>query len=338
MRCIACTIRDSMPPEQSAQFQARVLIVLGVIMLYGATRLALSLWTDDDGIWPRRRAVTQWLPICATVIAALALKQPAIAIGLIFGSSVACLSLVIGLGSCFGMLTDVPPNSRVWPMVLPVVLLILMMGFHGSFTWVHGAMLLGLGAAILGVWLEKPQADRLIPLGDPRPPKPTRGLLTIGACILAVAGGLLAVRGLPGSATRLLTPDIAAATVLSPLLLLPALGAATTVAHRGQMGNVITAVTGTVLLNLCLLLPLVIFVGAGRALLGHMAIDSAAAATTFPLIAWRVDTVLMVVLSFALVPIAAARWVPERFESMLLIGAYVAYLFVKMVFARVMSM
>jgi Ca2+/Na+ antiporter len=327
-----------MPPEQFSQFVARGLIVLGVIILYGATRLAMSLWTEAEGIWPRRRAITQWLPICATVLAALALKQPNIAIGLIFGSSVACLSLVIGIGSCFGMLTDIPPNSRVWPMVLPVALLILMMGFHGSFTWVHGAMLMGLGGAILGVWIERPHADRLVPLESPTSVKSARGVLTLVAFVVAIVGGFLAVRGSADSGTRMLPPDLAAATVLSPLLLLPALGAATTVAHRGQMGHVVTAVTGTVLLNLCLLLPLVIFVGAGRALFHQIPLDAAAATTTFPLIAWRVDTVLIVVLSFGLVPVAAARWVPERFESMLLIGAYVAYLFVKMVFARVMSM
>ena len=325
-----------MPADQLAQYQARGSIVLGVIILYAATRLAFTLWTDIDGVWPRRRALAQWFPICATVVAALCLNQPGIAVGLIFGSSVACLSLVIGLGSCFGMLTDIPSNSRVWPLVLPVGLLLLIMGFHGSFTWTHGAMLLGLGGAILGVWNERPEAGRLVPTQEPK--NPWRGLLTAAAVVLAIGGGFLAAHGLPGSATRLLTPDIAAAAVLSPLLLLPALGAATTVAHRGQMGNVITAVTGTVLLNLCLLLPLVIFVGAGRALLHHIPLDAAAAATTFPLVVWRVDTVLIVVLSFALIPIAAARWVPERFESMLLIGAYVAYLFVKMVFARVMSM
>jgi hypothetical protein len=327
-----------MPPEQSAQLQARGMVVLGVIILYGATRLALAMWTDDDGLWPRRRALAQWLPICATVLAAVALNQPDIAIGLIFGSSVACLSLVIGLGSCFGMLTEVPHNSRVWPMVLPVGLLIMMMGFHGSFTWVYGAMLLGLGGALLGVWIEQPQADRIVPAGGSVPLKPGRLPLTLLALILAAVGGMLASHGTATSSSRAITPDVMAATVLSPLLLLPAMGAATTVAHRGRLGNVITSVTGTVLLNLCLLLPLVIFAGAARALIHHIPLDAATATTVFPLITWRVDSVLIVVLSFALIPVAAARWVPERFESLLLIGGYVAYLFVKMVFARFMAL
>src|SRR5665213_268261 len=178
-----------MPPELSAQYRSMGLIVLGVIILYAATRLALWLWTDDNGIWPRRRALAQWLPICATVLAAPVLKQPGIAIGLIFGTSGACLSLVIGLGSCFGMLTDIPPNSRVWPMVLPVALLILMMGFHGSFTWVHGAMLMGLGGAVLGVWIERPQADRLVPVQEPATAHSKRGRLTVLALVLAAAGG-----------------------------------------------------------------------------------------------------------------------------------------------------
>jgi hypothetical protein len=59
--------------------------------------------------------------------------------------------------------------------------------------------------------------------------------------------------------------------------------------------------------------------------------------TPFPVVTWRVDTVILVVLGFALIPVAMGRWLPERVESGLLILAYLAYLFVKAIVARAMS-
>lgn len=337
---------------------AELLVILGVVIQYAATRLALAAWTRYDGIWPRRRAVVQWLPILATTLVAVVSGQTGAAIGLIFGSSVACLSLVMGLSSCFGLMRELPPNSRVWPLVLPAALLVLMIGFQGSFTWVHGLMLMLMGATFLGVWLEHPgaTAGATLPFANPTDPQPVAPVpATLGAIVLAALGAWVAVRGAvaTGAHSRALPPELLASTVLSPLLLLPALGSATTVAQRGQMGHVVTALCGTVLLNLCLLLPLVIFVDTIHHLAAHApaaaaaASDPSAAATAvvgaatpgtpFPLVTWRVDAVLLVVLGFALVPVSIGRWLPERFESILLIGTYVAYLFVKAIVARALS-
>src|SRR6476661_1927609 len=134
---------------------AEFLVIVGVIIQYAATRLALAAWTRYDGYWPRRRALVQWLPICASTLAATVMGQTGVAIGLVFGSSVACLSLVMGLSSCFGGVRELPPNSRLWCLVMPAALLVLMMGFHGSFVLL-GAMLLIMGATFLAVWVEKP--------------------------------------------------------------------------------------------------------------------------------------------------------------------------------------
>jgi hypothetical protein len=78
-----------------------------------------------------------------------------------------------------------------------------------------------------------------------------------------------------------------------------------------------------VLLNLCLLLPIVILLNYVLAGVLHA---SESRATPYPLIVWRVDTVMLVVLGFAIVPVAAGRWLPGRLESMLLVLAYAAYL------------
>jgi Ca2+/Na+ antiporter len=93
------------------------------------------------------------------------------------------------------------------------------------------------------------------------------------------------------------------------------------IAQEGHTDRVVTALCGTVLLNLCLLLPAIVLIEFVRgALHGH------AQPMTFPLITWRVDAVLLVVLGFALIPLAADRWLPERLEAMLLVIVYAGYL------------
>jgi Ca2+/Na+ antiporter len=335
--------------ESGGRVGAELLVIVGVIIQYAATRLALASWTRYDGYWPRRRALVQWLPICASTLAATAMGQVGVAIGLVFGSSVACLSLVMGLSSCFGGLRELPANSRLWLLVLPAALLVLMMGFHGSFTMAHGMMLLVMGATFLAVWIERPGSIGGVPIATateisspPRPPVSA----TVAAIILAVLGAWVAIRGtvMTGEHSRMLPADLLAATVLSPLLLLPALGSATTVAQRGQMGHVVTALCGTVLLNLCVLLPVVIFTDGVHSLLTQPHVSEATAiigatvkTTPFPVVTWRVDTVVLVVLGFAMIPVSTGRWLPDRFESVLLIAAYIAYLFVKAIVARAVA-
>jgi hypothetical protein len=92
-----------------------------------------------------------------------------------------------------------------------------------------------------------------------------------------------------------------------------------------------------VLINLCGVLPLVIL--AHHALSGllpaaataNVAVDSAGFAqriqpAPYPVISWRVDTVILVVLGFGMVPWAIGRWTISRAESVALIFAYAIYL------------
>jgi len=38
-----------------------------------------------------------------------------------------------------------------------------------------------------------------------------------------------------------------------------------------------------------------------------------------------------------MIPVSTGRWLPDRFESVLLIAAYIAYLFVKAIVARAVA-
>jgi Ca2+/Na+ antiporter len=321
--------------ESGARLVAETVLIVGVTVLYVATRLALSSWARLDGTAPRRRAVAQWLPILATTAAALALREPAVAIGLIFGTSIACLSLVLGLSSYIAPLQELPPDRRVWPLVLPASLLVLLIGFRGNFTWVHALMLMAMGATFLGVWMERPGADGGPPLAVPTESPSNHVGLTMLAVVLAIVGGWAAVKGAiqTGEHSRMISAPLMATAVLSPLMMLPALGSATIAAHRGQIGNVITSLCGTVQLNLCALLPAVILIDALGGTVLHLSNATAVAATggalpatPFPLVTWRVDAVVLVLLAFSLIPVASGRWLPDRLESMLLIVVYAAYL------------
>jgi hypothetical protein len=89
------------------------------------------------------------------------------------------------------------------------------------------------------------------------------------------------------------------------------------------------------MLNLCLLLPMVVLIHG----LNHAAFDRGIIlwpwhvpapvswpAMPYPMAAWRVDNVLLVVLGFSLLPIAMGRWLIGRLESFLLIIGYIIYL------------
>ena len=186
------------------------------------------------------------------------------------------------------------------------------------------------------------------------------------AVALAVAAGRgwSGGRRSVGTTSRLRpSAGLLAAGVLSPLLVLPMLSSAADRAHRGRSAEACGAMVGIALLNLCALLPAVILVWYARtfaaaggwpaALAAAGAVPafgpvpngppaplnpvflkraqwSAAFATgrpvPLPMSLWRVDVVVLLVLGFALTPLALGRWVVGRLEGVGLVVAYAAYL------------
>src|SRR5271170_2953961 len=86
----------------------KLMVASGV--LYAVTRVAVFALARPDGSNPGRRALAQWFAIAATVIAAILWRHTeagnsdrqletqlaGVAVSIIFGTSVACLSLVLG--------------------------------------------------------------------------------------------------------------------------------------------------------------------------------------------------------------------------------------------------
>lgn len=311
-------------------------LILAAGMLYAASRAAVIALARPEGSDPGRRALGHWLPIAAVVFAAVLMHQPEIAVAIVFGTSVASLSLVLGLATFMSPLTELPATRKVWPFIFPVVLLALLAGFSGHLNWIHALMLLALGGAILGVWLQAPPELQDQPKHSEFPvSRLTAVILLLLALALSYYGARFAVIGTISTAAnaRSMSAPALAGTILSALLVLPMLGTTLTTAQAGHGARAITALVGTVLLNLCLTLPIAIFlwllVAEGRAhfSLGEIVAGANSSRTLpYPIIAWRIETVVLLVLAFVLVPISMGRWIISRLESTLLICGYVAYM------------
>jgi Ca2+/Na+ antiporter len=309
--------------QSGGNIAPELLLIGGVVFQYIATRISVTVMGRGDGSAPGKLAFAQWLPIATTALAAVIFGQPIMAVCLIFGSAVASLSLVLGMTAYVGPIGQLPPEKKLWPLVLPAALFLLLAGFHGHFTWYHALMLLIMGDVFLYLWLEKP-SPQTIPTTAGLPPPSVDLWFIVLSIILSGFGAYLIVKGAISTSSRSLTPELLGATILSPLLLLPALGAGTLLAQHGHADRAATSLCGTALLNLLLLLPVVILLNLATGIFhGH------AVALSFPLITWRVDNVVLLVLGFALVPIAAGRWMPERTEAVLLVILYAAYLVVE---------
>jgi hypothetical protein len=212
---------------------------------------------------------------------AMMMARPDVALGVVFATSVASLSLAAGAIVFLSPPAALPVWARrTWPMVLPTALLAFLAGFRGEFTLTHAGIFLLEGIVVAALWNDpnrESPGERDVPVAavPRRKFSPLRTIQLLLAIALALIGGWAAVHGaaVGSGATRtnytdveVATAGLLAATILSPLLILPMLGTGVDLAHRGQAWIALSSQVGVVLLNLCLLLPLVIVEGHSHAL------------------------------------------------------------------------
>jgi Ca2+/Na+ antiporter len=190
---------------------------------------------------------------------------------------------------------------------------------------------------------------------------PTTVFLLLVALALAAGGAYLAAAGAAraSESSRFLPAGLLAAAVLAPLLTMPMLATSSAMAERGESSSMAGTLVAVVLLNLCLTLPAVVVVwhvqpGVTEVVTQVMKLPSPESTVSsqpaideryttverplfgvlgtkaepmpYPMAAWRIDTVLVLVLGFALIPIALGRWPLGRTEAGGLIIAYAIYL------------
>lgn len=338
-----------------------ILLMIGLGLLYVSSRTAVDALVRSDDAAPGWRAVGHHLPIAAVAIAGALLREPALAVGTLFGASVASLSLGCGAVAVTAeQRIDAPPEwRRLWPFVLVVSLLAMLAGLTGTLTPRHAIVFLAEGGVLWWLWRDRPAGLPVIPKPRLRP------VLLLLAIALSAVGAFAAARGATdlSQGARAVTLGTVAATMIGPLLVLPMLGSGSTLASRGAGGVAITSQVAVVLLNLCLWLPVVIGITYWQTAQAEALSAVAATQTTtqparrevpaatepatqpnpddeeptlglkepalvFPVIVWRVDTIVLLVLGLILFPAAIGRWSLGKRDGVIMLLVYVAYLMV----------
>ncbi len=326
-----------------------LLLCGAALAVYIAARATVDAVTrEEPSAW--RRAMGHWIPIALTALYAIQLREWEIALGVIFASSVASVLLVTGLVCVISRPSQAPPEvRRVWPFVLPAGLIALMAGFRSEFTLMHAAVLAIEGVLIFILAMERRDAPGENPPGGgavadmPAPAlTPARLAELFLGVLLAGCGAYLLVQGTLSihRTTPAVSGGLIAAMLISPILTLPMIGSGARLGERGTSWASVGANIGVVLLNLCVLLPAVIAVWH---LTPKEAVVAQAPATTipvveyieeiderpalpFPLAVWRIDTVVLVIAGFLLLPVALGRWTISRGDGALLVLGYLVYL------------
>jgi hypothetical protein len=329
-----------------------LIISAGVAIYVASKALADALVAGRAGM-PGRLAFGQWLPIAMLAMVAMITGRQSLAMGLIFSTSVACLSLATGAVGFFGASVVSPATRRSWAMLVPAAMLSFLAGFHSSISLFNAGLLALQGVCVLLLWIDrsdsKPDA---VPI-----PLAGRGILfrlaqVILGFVLAGEGGYFAMHGvdLAAAGTEFATSGLLAATLISPLLVLPIIGTGTELAQRNQSATAIGSHVGVALLNICLLLPMVVVTDAIRQMVLRVhdnlqvqllqpvhfsdllqAIQKTfpmdnIAGFPFPLAVWRVDVILLIALSLFLLPVAMGKWSISKMQGLGLMLGYAFYL------------
>jgi Ca2+/Na+ antiporter len=295
----------------------------GSVALYIAARSASDALSAGQAPRAARLAIGNWMPIFLVALTAVLLNQPAVAIGVIFATSVA--SLTLGVGTITLLADSISPSSRnVWPMILPSALLVFLAGFRGELTILHAIVLAAQGIMVLMICNERRSAAPVTVQPESRY-RWLRVMQFVLAVALAGIGAWSVLHGVEGAshANETASPGLLAATFLSPLLLLPLLGGGVDLVHRGLSEVAATACVGVTLLNVCALVPFLIVVSYLGSRLKFL---TPGGPLELPLVVWRVDVVALIVLGLFLLPVGLGRWKLSRIQGLGLIGGYAAYL------------
>ena len=269
---------------------------------------------DSKGPTPAAWSVASAVMTAAIGLAAIHRDPPMItaAVGVCFSSSVAVMTLGLGIvlvvaGRAKKETTTVV--SRRAALLLPVALLAFFIGFNGAIRPATAGMLVLEGVAIFPLCVRpvSRSAWRLSSI-----------VQLIVALALVAASGWAAMSAAEGLARggELFRSGVLPSLVLGPVVALPMIPAVATLAESGFSTAAIDALVMLVLCNLCAVLPLLAFF--------HPQI-------TIPLLTWRLDTLLLLVVGMLLLPPSIGRWSLGRREGIALIVCFVAYLMITLI-------
>lgn len=370
------------------------LLLASIALMYVAARALVDAAVAGNAGRPLARAVGYWVPIAMLAVATFIFGQPSAAVQLIFTTSVASLTLVLGTSL---LANDGPVASdqhrKIWVFILPVAILLLLAGFQSRLTWLTGIVLLVQGLTLWFIWpgafnTRLGHASETDTAANKNSEKNGKSLRSLKMLQTAFALGLvavacwMAVKGVmtPGLAPRV-SPAMRMAIIIGPGLCIVMTGAGAQFAQQKLIGTVISTQVYIVLLNICFLLPLLVFGSYIKPLVmdqagvmtgytpGHLSVvddvpveagadltadaknekdtedveNVVSALTTgqiapasglpFPILAWRIDTVVLVLMGLFLLPVSMGMYAPGRLEGLLALGLFVVYLMTTAVFS-----
>lgn len=333
----ALNLRGFFPP-------GAMLLVVAAVLLYAVARSMVDLLARDaTGPSAARLATALATPVVAVAMWAAWFGQAGMALGVVLGAALAALALVTGisLANADRPVDELPPGSRSLQFLLPVMLVLLVIGFGAHIGLTEAALLALLGLVILGVWNEDArrtptpatiaapdlvEPNKIIPietgvsdLADSTRASPVRDRLRpvrwVLTIVLAVAGGWLATRaGIEvGTSRRMLSPGVVGVTLLSAIVSLPAVGIGTFLARTNRVGVAVSTHSATALILVTAALPLTVVVWHLRKELSPIE------ASTSPAIAPATQTVVGATPTdvFTAMPFGIGLW---RIETLLLVA------------------
>ena len=307
-----------------------LIVAAGFAMYIASKAISDALVAGRVGM-PGWLAIGQWLPIAVVSVAAAVTGRLPMAVGLIFSTAVACLSLATGAVGFVGATSSPPVSRRSWAMLVPAGLLVFLAGFRASISLFDAGILALQGMCILLLWNDSSVTE--LPAAA-SPARAGRGAvfrilqLTLGLA-MAVVGSWYGMRGIDevAASSEYATTGLLTATLLSPLLVLPIIGTGTELAQQNESSTAISSQVGVALLNACLLLPMVVLAVAGRQMVQNKSMATAGLhALPFPLAVWRVDVVILIALGLFLLPVAIGKWSISKVQGLGLMLGYIIYL------------
>lgn len=303
-----------------------LLLVGGSVGLLAAVTLLSRALVHPTDPAPLARWLAHGLPIAGVAIAAALMREHRIALAVVFGTSVALLSIVPGALAFSGSHGQVPRRwSGIWLFCPVVAALAFAAGFRGQLTWFEAGALMFQGLIVLSVAGGKSGDEVLSPAAhDPAPASGGWRMVEILALLaLLGVGAWAAVRGAAAMAQRdyRISSAAVATGFLSAALALPVISSGTPLALCRRGWAAINCCVLIVLGNLCVLLPALVFIRLGQSLRREGEIR----ALDYPLANWRIDAMLLVVLSLVLVPVGLGRMRLDRWLATALVLIYCAY-------------
>jgi cation:H+ antiporter len=310
------------------------LVLGGEVLVRGAGGLARSIGMSPLLVGLTVVAFATSAPELAVSLDATLDGSPGLAVGNVVGSNIANVLLVLGVSALIlPLAVEVPVIRRDIPAVAAVSLLTLVLALDGTITRLEGLLLVAAMVGyvvhtVLGVRRAEPTAGAAPPGGrtgagsstphadDTAPSGGSRlvhlGLVGVGVLILVVGAGWL-VDGATAVARDLGVSDLVIGlTVVAIGTSMPELATSVIAALRGARDLAVGNVVGSCILNLGLVLGLVAVVADGG-----VPVDASAV---------RFDLPFMVVTACALLPVAFTGLAISRWEGVLFVGYYLAYL------------